>query len=196
MFVEMLAAWVFHQANPQQVPGQLVRELLGTASLTHSARRDRGELVGCENVFRVLEEDNLYANGGLITLDGSLNLFAVDAGYFGSIKISGRDVFMSDGQPVTVPYESDYGYFLSADTGEPYSVLASFQCEDGGYCASVDAETLIEMLGEIAVHGRLEGALNRSSGSTDLPFAIEAEGTGWRFAEFFDCAERLMGRAQ
>jgi hypothetical protein len=192
MLIEMLAAWASQPSETFQVPGQSVRELLGTASLIHEVRRDRGGIVACETVFRVLAEDNLYANGGLITLDGSLNLHSTEGGYFGSIKISGRDVFISGERPITVPYESDYGYFLSTDTGEPYPVSTSFQCEDGGYCAAVDVDTIINMLSEFIVHGSLQGALNRTGGNTDLPFIIEATQSEWNAEEFLECARRLM----
>ena len=195
MLAAFLAAIAVHQASPEPIPGQLVREILGTASLTHTVRRDRGEIAGCENVFRVLAQDNLYANGNLIAIDGSISLITLgDGGTVGSIKISGSDVFMVEGQPLTVPYESNFGYFLNAETGEPYAVLSSFQCEDGGYCAAVDLETLLGVLSELVALGRIEGALNRAGGETDLPFMVEATDTNWKFDEFADCAERLISR--
>lgn len=197
MLIELVASTALIQETPQQVPAQLVPDLLGTAGLTNSVRRDRGQVVGCETTFRVLIGDDIYANGGLVTIDGSINFMQFDSETFaGTIKISGNDVFISQDQPITVPYESDYGYFLNANTDAPYSVLDAFQCENGGYCAAVDFETMLAMLAQLDFEGQIEGALNRLGGSTDLRFVIETEGTEWSFDDFSSCALRVLGNAR
>lgn len=179
--------------DPQPVPGRMVSQFLGTRALSHETRRDRGALSGCQIVFSVMLSDYVYARGNLVTIDGSISLIgSAQQGIAGYIRIVGSDVYTTRDQFIDRKFESDFGYFLNS-IGDPFPVLDSFICENGGYCAVVDPVEILGMLDELVTSGQLVGGINRAGGETDLPFTIDSNAieASMLDLEFAECAVQL-----
>lgn len=152
--------------------------LQGTLNVEHDYQRQRGELVGCGLVFTVGIRDWRYKAGGIVLIRGSLNFYSFPGkvpAYV--IKIQPVDItIMGDGflQQDFAPV--DFGYFVLGEYTTANKEIDSFQCEKGGYCATINAFENLDMI-EAVISGlmlnQMKVAYTREGGQSDVTTKID-----------------------
>lgn len=132
-------------------------------------RNIEGELDACEFRYKLGFQDNIYKNGAMVALRGSVSFKANSKSKKRPImilKVTGFDINGSKSELFNI----NYAYLSSQGTSFAKKEYTKFTCDDGGLCVGYDFisnPALIPMLPE-----KIEINFNRSSGSSDISVPI------------------------
>lgn len=144
-----------------------------------------GNLHACSIEFRAIVRDYPYRSGDLVGVTGSINLFLSGPGKLStSFKLVANDV-MTDGS---------LQRFKIAEAGvsDPKSIGSgsAIACEDDRhYCAAMDGDAWISILGVLAASKNVVLRYNRSPGGLDVKFHLAMESHS--VMTLLGCAQRL-----
>lgn len=147
-----------------------------------------GRLVACSLEFRVAFRDQVYKQGAIAAITGSINLWNTEENKLhSSFKLVGADIT----GPTPSYFKVNAAHVFDASGKPHYSVPIG--CEnDLNFCAGLRADAFLDVLAGIAERGAVRMAFNRSRGGMDVPVTLNVEPAV--VMKLLDCAQSLSSR--
>lgn len=141
-----------------------------------------GKLIGCSLQFSIGLRDQVYKQGALAVVTGSINVWR-KGNYISSFKLVGADI--DNGGPIAFPIASAH---LFSGPG-PFEA-SPIECEDSRhYCAAIEGTAFLDVMGDAAEKGKIRMAFNRKLDGMDVPVALNVPPQV--ALDALECAERL-----
>lgn len=147
-----------------------------------------GRLLACSLEFRTAFKDHVYMNGGIAAVTGSINLFRTEKkGLLASFKLVGADI------AGTSPnyFKVNAAHVFNA-SGKPHHSVPISCDNEQNFCAGMQADSFLDILGGIAERGTIRMAFNRKRGGMDVPVLLNVDQNV--AMQLIECAKTLASR--
>lgn len=139
-------------ALSQTVEDVVLNRLVGTHNVKANQKSERGVPIGCGLEFTQAVRDFSARQGGLVSLDVSIEIHILrqpSLGIFWTLKVVPRDVtFDRDMRPIFITFNPVYAYVRSLKYSSVQRERSIEHCERGGLCLafSDDVPPILEAL--------------------------------------------------
>lgn len=145
-----------------------------------------GKLIACSLEFSMAFRDNVYRQGKVSAVTGSINLWKRDNGLFSSYKLVGADI--DTGKAMVFQVATAQLYSAPTALAE---VATKVPCEDDRhYCAGARAEAFLEVLMSALNTGFIRLSFNRKPDGMDVPLQMGV--TPAVISNALECSDRLV----
>ncbi len=187
-------------ADPSVMTQLIADRLVGTNAVSVDEQRAAGALTGCGMVFNVGLRDHIYRGGGVVVVNGSINIQLLQNGtLIWSVKLVPTDVsWNSNTRDIqTSVFDPSYGWISAGSFSSAQNEAARFRCENGGFCAGGNAN-IVEAIDGIMQGGSLSFGFRRTGGTLDVQSRVLIAGQQGAAQQqrFTSCIVNLADRLQ